>query len=163
MRQQSRTKQVRKKHGFTLIEAVIGIALVAIAVLGLAEMFTVSVLNNLRSERITNASYLAQQQIDVLRNLTIQEILDFNNSINGVDLNNPPDSILDIMKDQPLDLNGDGRNDYRRLTRLQPWGGSWEVEVLVFSAEQLATAQALLFGDPAKYRVKARVSTIISR
>lgn len=163
MRQQSRTKQVRKKHGFTLIEAVIGIALVAIAVLGLAEMFTLSVLNNLRSERITNASYLAQQQIDVLRNLTIQEITDFYNSTNGVDLNDPPDGILDIMKDQPIDLNGDGRDDYRRLTRLQPWGGSWEVEVLVFSAEQMSTAQVSLLGNPVRYRVKARVSTIISR
>lgn len=153
----------RKKQGFTLIEAVIGIALVALAVLGLAEMFTLSVLNNLRSDRITNASFLAQQQVDVLRALTVQELIDFHSSTNGIDLSNPPDGGLDIMKDETIDLNGDGKNDYRRLVQIQPWGTSWEVEVLVFSSEQLGKPKATLLGDPEKYRVRAKLSTIISR
>jgi len=153
----------KKKQGFTLIEAVIGIALVAIAVLGLAEMFTLSVMNNLRSDRITSASFLAQQQIDVLRNLTGQEIGNFYASVNGIDLNFPPDSILDIMKDEPIDLNGDSKYDYRRLTRIQPLGTSWQIEVLVFSSEQMTIPQASLLGDPTNYRVRAGVSTIISR
>jgi prepilin-type N-terminal cleavage/methylation domain-containing protein len=151
------------KKGFTLIEAVIGIALVAIAVLGLAEMFTLSVMNNLRSDRITNASFLAQQQIDVLRNLTGQEIGNFYTSANGIDLNFPPDSILDIMKDEPIDINGDSKYDYRRLTQVQPLGTSWQIEVLVFSSEQMTTPQASLLGNPTNYRVRARMSTIISR
>lgn len=151
------------ERGFTLIEAVLGIALLAIAILGLAEVFTLSVLNNLRSDRITNASFLAQQQVDSLRTLTVQELADFHSSTNGIDLSNPPDGTLDVMKDGTIDLNGDGKMDYRRLVQIQPLGTSWEVEVLVFSSEQLGVPRATLLGDPARYRVRARMSTIISR
>lgn len=156
-------EQNQAKAGFTLIEAVIGIALVAIAILGLAEMFTLSVMNNLRSDRITTASFLAQQQIDSLRNLTGQEISNFHASANGIDLNFPADGVLDIMKDEPIDLNGDSKDDYRRLTRVQALGTSWEIEILVFSSEQMTTPQASLLGNPTDYSVRARMTTIISR
>ncbi|MGQ9671554.1 MAG: type IV pilus modification PilV family protein [Candidatus Aminicenantales bacterium] len=156
-------RQVRK-NGFTLLEAVIGIALIAIAVLGLAEMFTLSVMNNFRSERITSASFLAQQRVDVLRNLTVAELDDFTS--NGtIDLNN--DGRPDLRKDELLDLNGDGQNDYRRLTQVQRStnlsGETWEVEVFIFSAEQFQKAESELLADPQKHRVRAMVSTIISR
>lgn len=157
-------RQKNKNKGFTLIEVVIGIALIAIAVLGLAEMFTLSVLNNLRSDRITSSSFLAQQRVDVLRNLTETE-LDYFTSNASIDLNN--DGTPDLSKDELIDLNGDNKNDYRRLTRIRRstefTGSAWEVEVFIFSAEQFNKEQSQLLGNPQQHRVRASVSTIISR
>ena len=53
--------------------------------------------------------------------------------------------------------------DYRRVTEIQATGFSWEIRVLVFSAEQLTTDVSNLVLDPQQYDVKANVSTIISR
>ncbi len=150
-----------KKSGFTLIEAVVGIALMAIAVLGLAEMFMLSVMNNMRSDRMTNASFLAQQQVDMLRNLTVDELTLFG-SANGIDLNG--DGTMDIVKDELLDLNGDNLNDYRRVTEFQRLSGnSWELEVLIFTAEQFSRTRVELLQNPQNYGVRARVNTVISR
>jgi prepilin-type N-terminal cleavage/methylation domain-containing protein len=152
------------EKGFSLIEVIIGIALVAIAVLGLAQMFTLGILNNLRSERIASASFLAQQQIDVMRNLTSDELTTLTSG-NGVDLNN--DGTMDILKDEALDVNNDGQLDYRRITELQSSsaGGkvAFEVTVLVFSAEQMAVPKGQLILNPVNHNVKSRVNTVISR
>ena len=164
MGQRLRRQNTRRASGFTLIEAVIGIALVAIAVLGLAQMFTLSVMNNFRSDRITTASFLAQQRVDVLRTLTAGELEDFRSS-GYIDLNN--DGRPDFLKDELIDLNGDGTNDFRRLTRVRVFaeftGTAWEVDVLIFSAEQFNKNESALWQDPQRHRVRARVSTIISR
>jgi len=149
-----------KRAGFTLLETVIGIALVAIAILGLAEMFTLSVLNNMRSDRITNAAFLAQQQVDILRNLTVAELTLLASSP-SIDLNG--DGTMDIIKDQLIDLNGDTKMDYRRITEVQPSGTAWELDVLVFTQEQFGTDKAQLLAHPQQNRVRAKVSTIISR
>ncbi|MCP2620103.1 prepilin-type N-terminal cleavage/methylation domain-containing protein, partial [Candidatus Aminicenantes bacterium AC-334-K16] len=63
-----------KRKGMTFIEALVGIALMAIAVIGLAQLFTYGILNNSRADRIANATFLAQQQIEFLRNLTGPEL-----------------------------------------------------------------------------------------
>lgn len=148
------------RKGFTLIEAVVGIALVAIAVLGLAEMFTLSVLNNMRSDRITNASFLAQEQIDILRTLTVEELSALSSGT-GIDLNG--DGTMDLVKDELVDLNGDGKSDYRRLTEVQPSGTLWDVKVLIFTQEKFYTDRSQLVANPQQNRVKARINTVISR
>jgi prepilin-type N-terminal cleavage/methylation domain-containing protein len=154
----------QKREGFSLIEVVIGIALVAIAVLGLAQMFTLGIMNNLRSERIANSSFLAQQQIDVMRNLTSDELTTLS-AADGVDLNG--DGNLDILKDESLDINSDGKSDYRRITEVQAVSSGanvqFEVRVLVFSAEQMAVSKDQLILNPMNYHVQARVNTVISR
>jgi len=154
----------KRKEGFSLLEVIIGIALVAIAVLGLAQMFTLGIMNNLRSERITNASFLAQQQIDVMRNLTSDELTTLTSG-DAVDLNG--DGAMDVLKDEVLDINNDGQLDYRRITELQPGssGGkvAFEVSVLVFSAEQMAVSKGQLILNPMSYNVKSRFNTVISR
>lgn len=137
----------RKNEGFSLIEVLIGIAIVAIALLGLAQLFTYSVMTNSRAERMSNATFLAQQQIDFHRNLTSDEL-----------------NVLTAgTNDEQIDVNLDGTIDYRRLTEIQNNGLFWEIRVLVFSAEQSSTPYIDLVGDPQQYRVKANVSTIISR
>jgi len=154
----------RRRQGFTLFECVMGIALIAIAILGLAQMFILSVLNNARSDRITNAVFLTQQQIDILRNLTVAEITQLRDAPPlGIDLNG--DSIIDISKDELLDLNGDGINDYRRITEVEnpAAGASWKAKVLVFTAEQFDKSREELLANPQDYAVKAKIETAISR
>jgi hypothetical protein len=158
-------KRIKNRHkkGFSIFECVVGMALIAVAVLGLAEMFMVSVMNNARSDRITNAVFLTQQQIDIIRNLTVAEIIQLRDAQVGIDLNG--DNVIDISKDELLDLNGDGINDYRRITEVQnpSAGASWEAKVLVFTAEQFDKSRADLLANPQNYAVKAKMETVISR
>jgi prepilin-type N-terminal cleavage/methylation domain-containing protein len=137
----------RKNEGFSLVEVLVGLAIVAIALLGLAQLFTYSVMTNSRAERISNATFLAQQQIDYHRNLTADEL----------------NTLTAGTNDEQIDVNLDGSIDYRRVTEIQATGLSWEIRVLVFSAEQLSRNVSELVGDPQQYDVKANVSTIISR
>lgn len=143
----ARGDQLRIRKGFSLVETMIGMAMVAIALLGLAQLFTYSVMANSRAERMASATFLAQQQIDFHRNLTSDEL----NALAG----NPID--------EHIDVNADGTIDFRRITEIQLTGASWEIRVLVFSAEQFNTAANLLTQDPGQYGVKANISTLISR
>ena len=142
-----RFNKKKKEKGFSLIEVLVGIAIVAIALLGLAQLFTYSVMTNSRAERMSNATFLAQQQIDYHRNLTSDELNMLTSGVN----------------DEYMDINLDGTYDYRRLTEIQTSGVFWIIRVLVFSAEQMAESTTDLMGDPQEYDVKAEVSTIISR
>jgi len=137
----------RKKEGFSLVEVLVGLAIVSIALLGLAQLFTYSVMTNARAERISNATFLAQQQIDYHRNLTPDEL----------------NALTAGANDEQIDVNLDGSIDYRRVTEIQASGFFWEIRVLVFSAEQLSRSVSELVGDPQQYDVKANMSTIISR
>ncbi len=138
----------KKREGFSLIETTISIALVGVALLGLAQLFTYSVMNNRRSDRMTNSTFLAQQQIDFLRNLT------------AADLNNLAQSPVD----EQVDVNNDGNIDFRRVTVLQASGFFyWEIWVQVFPASQLGVDVDVLIQNPTQYQVKADMSTVISR
>ena len=136
-----------KEKGMTLIEALVGIALVAIAVLGLAQLFTFGILMNSRADRIANATFLAQQQIEFLRNLTGTEL----SSLSGNDL------------DEQIDVNSDGTYDYRRLTVLNPQVSYTEIRVLVFGPAQVDVDQGDLLDNPVQQRVMADIRTILAR
>ena len=130
-----------------MVEVLVGLAIVGIALLGLAQLFTYSVMTNSRAERMSNATFLAQQQIDYHRNLTADEL----------------NTLAAGTNDEQIDVNSDGTIDYRRVTEIQASGISWEIRVLVFSAEELSRNVSVLVGDPQQYDVKANISTIISR
>lgn len=134
-------------EGFSLVETTIGIALVGVALLALAQLFTYSVMNNQRSDRMTNSTFLAQQQIDFLRNLT------------ATDLNN----LVMSPVDEQIDVNNDGNIDFRRVTRIQASGFAWEVRVQVFPASQLGADVDTLINYPSQHQVQADMSTVISR
>ena len=136
-----------KSKGFSMIEVVVGIALVGVALLGLAQLFTLSVMNNARSDSMTNAVFLAQQQIDFLRNLSADE------------LNNLAASPVDEL----MDINTDGSVDYRRITQLVVSGFYWNVRVLVFPGLQAEETIENLLANPSQYQVRADLSTVISR
>jgi prepilin-type N-terminal cleavage/methylation domain-containing protein len=145
--QEKKSEGSAKRNGFSLIEVVIGIAVIGIALLSLAQMFYYAVMNNANSDRMTNATFLAQQQIDFLR------------SLSGQELSNMAASPVD----EKIDVNGDGVIDVRRITRLIPEGLSYRVRILVFSNERKDENINNLSDDPVKYRARAVINTIISR
>jgi prepilin-type N-terminal cleavage/methylation domain-containing protein len=136
-----------KNKGFSMIEVVVGIALVGVALLGLAQLFCLSVMNNARSDSMTNAVFLAQQQIDFLRNLSADEL--HNLSLTPID--------------ELMDINSDGTVDFRRVTQLATSGFYWNLRVLVFPGLQAGVALDNLIANPSDYQVRADISTVISR
>ena len=136
-----------KSEGFSLIETLVGVALVAIAMLGLAQLMVLSIANNAQADRMSTATFLARQQIEQFRLLTIDEL----NALVGAPIS------------EQLDINQDGVDDYRRITILQTSGISFQAQVLVFAAEQMYESVATLTGDPLTYRVRANITSIISR
>ncbi len=135
----------RSKKGFSLIEVLVSMALVAIAMLGLAQLFVLSIVNNSQADRMTNAVFLAQQQIEQLRTFTNDEL----SALNTID--------------ELIDLNLDTTYDYRRITRVQLSGSAYEVRILVFAGEQGGVETAALIADPLAYRARADMTTLISR
>ena len=141
-----------KRQGFTLIEVLVAVFLVGVAVMGLAQIFTLTVLNNSRSDRMANATYLAQQRIDFLRNMTTLELN------TATESNGTP-----IPLDEQLDINNDGTLDYRRITQIQSAGFYWDIRVAVFLSQYASESSTQLLADPRQYRVLADMSTVISR
>jgi len=142
-----------KKHsrGFSLIEVLVGLFLVAVAVLGLAELFLAAVANNLKADRVANATFLAQQQIDWLRGFTFDEL----NAYAGTVIES---------RDEVLDLNLDGTNDYRRITDFRIAADTYQVRIYVYSAEKFGiVSPAELIADTDLHRPRALITTIITR
>jgi len=137
--------------GFSLIEVLVGIALIAIVMIGLAQIFTMSVMNNLRSSELSNGTFLAQQQVDYLRTLLQAELNDF------------PQTSRGEANDEQIDTNQDGTADFRRITDITLQGNFYEAQVLVFAPVQAGVSRTLLLQDPERYRVKARIHTLIGR
>lgn len=143
----NKPKESKKNAGFSLVEILVAIALMGLTLLGLAQLFTYSVMNNARAEKMTNATFLAQQQIDFLRNLPAEEFT----------------NLSAAPLDESIDVNNDGTFDYRRITQVQAAGNSWNVRVLVFQGLQGGVAVGNLIQNPSDYYVRADISTIVSR
>jgi len=138
-------------RGFSMIEVLVGIFLVGVAILGLAQLFLLAVANNRNADRVANATFLAQQEIDWLRGFTQDELSAFA----GTSLES---------RDEILDLNLDGTNDFRRITEFRTAGDTFQVVVHVYSAEMIGVAGATdLLAEPDRYRPRALLSTIITR
>jgi prepilin-type N-terminal cleavage/methylation domain-containing protein len=141
----------KRTQGFSLMEVLVGIFLVGVAVIGLAQLFLLAISNNLRADRIANATFLAQQQIDWLRGFTLDELTAYS----GTTLQS---------RDEVMDLNVDGINDYRRVTVFTEDQETFQVQVYVYSSENIGVPDpATLLADPARYRPRALMSTIITR
>ncbi|OGD18999.1 MAG: hypothetical protein A2Y70_03185 [Candidatus Aminicenantes bacterium RBG_13_64_14] len=142
----------KKKHacGFSLIEVLVGLFLVTVAVLGLAELFLAAVANNLKADRVANATFLAQQQIDWLRGFTSDELTAYA----GTTIES---------RDEVIDLNLDGTNDYRRITDFRMMQGTFQVRISVYSAEKFSVNASVLLANPDVHRSRAMITTIITR
>lgn len=147
-------KNNKNPSGFTLIETIISLALVTVVFVSLAQLFTISIMQNVRSHEISNAIFLAQQQIDYLRTLTSDELNDF------------PNVAIGESDDENIDINADGTIDFRRITQIEePTSliGSFDVLVMVFPPAYQDTAANSLITNPEKYKARAYIHTIISR
>lgn len=144
-------KKTQRERGFSLVEVLVGLFLVGVAVIGLAQLFLVAVTNNLKADRVANATFLAQQQIDWLRGFTLEELTAYA----GTSLES---------RDEIMDLNLDGTNDFRRITEFRAAGDTFQVLVHVYSAEKIGIPSASeLLADPDRHRPKALITTIITR
>ena len=135
------------KKGFSLIEALLGMFLMGVALMGLAQLFVYSVLNNNRGDEITTATFLARQQIEQLRNLLPDEL----------------GALSSYPLDENINLDGDSTIDFRRITIIQVQGVMWEIRVLVFPGAQAGISTDELRANPTDYKVRADISTTISR
>jgi prepilin-type N-terminal cleavage/methylation domain-containing protein len=144
-------KKMSRQKGFSLIEVLIGVFLVAVAVLGLVQLFLMSIMNNVRASEIANAVFLAQQEVDYLRSLTLPELAAFPNATRGE------------TDDQTIDVNTDGTPDFRRITVVTNRDPAFDVQVLVFPPSQLSTNRDELVDHPDRNRVRARMGTMITR
>ena len=137
----------KKRKGFSLIEVLVAMALTTVALMGLIQLFLLGIAQNNRSDKMTNAIFLAQQQIEQLRTFTADEL----------------NALTSLPIDDLINLNQDSVDDFRRITQVQILGFSWEIRVLVFAGAQTGVTAAELIADPDTYRVRTDVSTIISR
>lgn len=146
-------KRTKLRSAFTFIEVIILLALVVVVIVSLIQLFNLSVLQNLRANEMSNAIFLAQQQIDYLRTLTSEELASFPSSLRGE------------SADELLDLNLDGTVDFRRLTSIEMSmdGLGFDVRVLVFPASAVNKNRAELLAHPERYRVRAQIQTLITR
>ena len=64
-------KNLANTKGFTLIEVLVGLIILAVGLLGVAGMQLTSVKGNFFSNNLTQASYVAQDRIEYLKNLPI--------------------------------------------------------------------------------------------
>jgi prepilin-type N-terminal cleavage/methylation domain-containing protein len=144
-------KTQKHDRGFSLIEVLVSIFLVAVAVLGLAQIFLVAVANNVKADRVANATFLAQQQIDWLRGFT------------GDELDVYTSTSLE-SRDEIIDINGDGTNDFRRITGINLVNGTFQVNVHVYAIGKVdGVSSTDLLADPEQYPPQAMISTLISR
>jgi len=146
-----RRPAAKSPKGFSLIEALIGISIIGVAMLGLAQAFLLSVNNNTRAGEISHATFLAQQQLDYLRTLTAAELSTF------------PATARGESADQNLDPNGDGTADFRRITQVSTGGIGYAVKILVFPATAVGKTSTDLLAAPSSYRVRAVLSSVIIR
>jgi len=137
-------RTAKGSKGFSLVEVLLGIALMGIAILGLAQLFLLGVWNNRRADLISNGTFIAQQELDLLRTLTPEELA------------NLPDT-----QDEQIDLNGDNVYDCRRITTIDR--AQFYYKVLVFPPSQINASQSDLIGDPGGHQVVAQLGTIINR
>jgi type IV pilus assembly protein PilV len=68
----------RNTAGFTLLEVMVAMVVLAIGILGLAPMLVVSMQGNQSSRETTEAAYLAQDRIEQFRNQTTISPIPFN-------------------------------------------------------------------------------------
>jgi len=141
----------RPAAGFSLLEVLIGMTILGIAVIGLAQLFVMSIANNKRGGEIGQATFLAQQQVDYLRNLTATELGSFPSVSQGE------------SDDESINMNGDDTVDFRRLTRITASGSVFEVRILVFPPSQLGVPAETLSASPYDHRVRAILNTVIAR
>ena len=105
------------KRGFSLIEVVIGLVILAVAILGIFGMQIASVRGNVFSRYITQATYAAQDGLEILDNLPLTAA-----ELQPGAFTNPSVTIAGIDFDRSYTVANDpGNNNNRVITYTVTW------------------------------------------
>lgn len=101
------TKKTTEK-GFTLIEIMIALTILAVGILAVGQMYLSAISGNDFSREHTDALVLAQSRIDQIMNTNFTAVAAGNNTVNGY--------TVTWTIDNNLDFNGDASVDLRQMT-----------------------------------------------
>ena len=103
------------KRGFTLIEVLIGLVILAIGLLGVAGMQASSVKGNFFSNNLTEATYIAKDRLEFLKNLPFD-----NGPLNPGNYVEPSTTIAGIVFTRTYAVTQDG-NGLKTITYNVNW------------------------------------------
>lgn len=78
------SKKLKNQKGFTLVEVMISMVILAIGVLGLAPMMVTAMYGNAFSKDVTSAAFLAQDSMERLKNQSVITPIPFTQTDNGL-------------------------------------------------------------------------------
>ena len=102
---------IRRQNGFSLIEVVVGLVILAIGLLAVAGMQATSVRGNFSSNNVTQATYIAQARLEFLKTLDIA-------SANLKQGDYDPDPFTGKVTISGMDFNPRYRVEYDLTTKL---------------------------------------------
>jgi type IV pilus modification protein PilV len=105
-----RTTRHRSASGFTLIETVVALGILAVAVLAVAASLLTAIKYSARSRMATEAMYLAEDQLEIMRLLSAADVLAMVPNENFVD---------DGLNPIDPDPGDDSATTYNRRWRVQ--------------------------------------------
>lgn len=77
-------RKMKNQKGFTLVEVMISMLVLAIGLLGLAPMMVTAMYGNAFSEDVTSAAFLAQDSIERLKNQSVISPIPYTQYDNGL-------------------------------------------------------------------------------
>jgi type IV pilus assembly protein PilV len=78
------SKKLKNQKGFTLVEVMISMVILAIGVLGLAPMMVTAMYGNAFSKDVTSAAFLAQDSMERLKNQSVITPIPYTQTDNGL-------------------------------------------------------------------------------
>jgi len=109
---------VSKKDGFSLIEVLIALTFLAIGLLAMASLQVTSVRGNFFSNSLMQATYVAQDRLEFLKNLPFSDpLLSTGNRVDGTT------KISDLVfnRSYTVELVNDPKGNYLKISYLVKW------------------------------------------
>ena len=109
---------VSKKDGFSLIEVLIALTILAIGLLAIASLQVTSVRGNFFSNSLMQATYVAQDRLEFLKNLPFSDpLLSTENHVDGT----TKMSDLVFNRSYTVELVNDPKGNYLKISYMVKW------------------------------------------
>ena len=109
---------IEKQTGFSLIEVLIGLIFLAVGLLAMAGLQGTSVRRNTFSNNLMQATYVAQDRLEFLKNLPFSDpLLSTENHVDGTT------KISDLVfnRSYTVELVNDSKGDYLKISYMVKW------------------------------------------